>query len=369
MKRLALFGLALTMFAPGCSGGDDPDVIDQQLLAEYRMALPSDTQVMAQYPEASQFTAVGDPALYPNGSYEMATSINGSVTGVIALMKEITDTPPTVYNSETREFVWGPFPNPDGFGYGAAYIAEANGDFQYHYALLRGEGNDLATLTPVIWGAATPDPADDDNGVGITLWDFEANYQFEMSNPNPPADLPRGRFAALYGAGPGENGERVALNFAVFRGFHDGTGDPADLDYLYGRVDDGENTLDFLESQTMVNIDENDPARPGIENLNVRMAFLNEGDGRAEAVATEGDFGANQMGTGIECWDASISRTFLQFEGTTDGTVDFTVSEGDATSCGLFDNSLSDLGVPQIDDIDPALYQAMSDLAENGVTE
>lgn len=367
MKKLGLIGLALSFLLPACSGVENPDEIDEALLAEYRMALPSETQVMATAPEASQFNAVGDPALFPGDSVAISMAINGQVTGIITLMEAVVNTPPTVFNSAEREFFWGPFPNEDGYGFAAAYIKEVNDDFKYQYALLRGVDNDLANLKPVIFGAANPDPNDPDNGVGITLWDFEANYEFEQAaNPNPPADLPRGRFAALYGAGPGENGERVALNFAVFRGFSDGTGDPADLDYLYGRVDDGTNTLDFLDWATMADVDD-DPARPGVENLSVRMAFVNEGMGRAEVVATEGDFGENQMGTATECWDASISRTFLEFEGSTDGTVDFTVSEGDETSCDLFQSALADLGIPQIGDIDGAVYDAMNDLATNGV--
>src|SRR5690606_14309540 len=121
-------------------------------------------------------------------------------------------------------FVWGPY--PDEIGYSAAYIrdTEATGeDLRYHFAFVRGASNDLATLTPVIWGGATPDPDNDDHGVGVTMWDFTANRAFaEEHDPSfDPADHDSGRFVALYGAGPDQDDPASELSFvvAVFRDF------------------------------------------------------------------------------------------------------------------------------------------------------
>ncbi len=372
-KLVATSLLALVLALAGaCVAEEDP--IDQELLVEYRAAVPTLSDLEAPQPMPTTMTAMGDPALYPNVSWPIVQGINGSVSNLITVLEMIVATPPTLYNSETAEFVWGPWPNDDGVGYVAAYIKDTGeaGDFRYTYALLRGASNDLATLTPVIWGGATPDPANKDNGVGVTLWDFEANRAFEEANdPNfDPTAGDRGRFAALFGAGPDEDDPEARLTFvvAVFRDFvpADNAGEaPIDLDYLYGRYESQTHSLDFIDFETQVDVDE--PADGIREDLGIRMAFYDEGTGRAEADAANGSLAVNQVATGIECWDTSINRTYLQFDISETGSMMETYTEGSAENCGEFNATLSDLEIPSLQDIDPELLAALDDVATNGV--
>lgn len=376
MKSLSAITISslISVLAIGCQPMDDDggnDQIDQALLAQYRAAMPDRDRLMAAAPEASTMAAVGDPALYPNASYDIVVGINGSVAGVIGLLELITSTDPTVYNSATREFFWGPWENDDGIGYVGAYIREAGpgADFQYEYAFLRGIDNDLANLAPVVWGAASPDPNNEDYGIGLTLWDFERNYDFEQThNPNAGnMDFGRGRFATLWGHGADENNPGAELTFVVsmFRNFvpeDEPNADPADLDYFYGRFAANGDTVDFIDWEA--DMDVSDPADGLLESVGVRMAFFNEGTGRAEADASGGSLAAGDSLVGTECWDSSLARTYLQFEIT--GSAPDSYTEGDLNSCGFFASTLTELEVPALEDIDPALRQGLADLAETG---
>ena len=84
MKRIALIGTALTLaLGIGACGASDDGDIDQARLAEYRAALPSESQLNASAPKPSVNAKVGDPAMFPTGSEELVTGINGAVSGIV----------------------------------------------------------------------------------------------------------------------------------------------------------------------------------------------------------------------------------------------------------------------------------------------
>ena len=373
MNRIAYSGFMLALALVGCGGGDEgAGAIDQAILSQYRAALPKENQVMATSPNPSMASKLGEPAIYPVGSKDIVLGINGAVGGIVAIMQAVVEQEPTVYNSETREFLWGPYPNKDGFGTIAAYIREAaeGSDFKYEYALLRGADNDVAKMSPVIWGGATPDPNNKEYGAGVTLWDFEANRAFEQANNPAVANvaLDKGRFVAVYAKGADAKGEATFV-VAAFRGFvpkDKPENTAADLDYFYGRFAGDNNSFDFIDYQGVFDID-NDPAKAAAETVGVKMAFFNEGTGRAEASASGGDLAMNQSASAVECWNAALDETFLSFTVTTDGTSETPVTEGVSADCGVFQKTLAELGVPSLSNVDPALMTALTDVATNGV--
>ena len=378
MKNLMLASALSSMTLLGCVATEenrDPGQFDPVLLDEYRGALPKLGRLQAQAPEASAvaIAALGDPAVYPAGSYDIATGINGAVTGIIEVLDTVTSLAPTFFNSDTQEFFWGPFPNEDGIGFVAAYIREAgpDADFRFEYALLRGIDNDVANLQAVIWGGASPDADNEDHGVGVTLWDFEANRAFEQEH-NPAFDslvLDRGRFVALYAAGPDENDASAEAAFVVaaFRDFvpADNAGaEPADLDYFYGRYQ-GAVTVDFLDWEASFDVSE--PADGVAENVGVRMAFLNEGTGRAEANASGGSLEDGQQALAVECWNAAIQQRYISFEVLDGAETIASAEDGDVADCGLFTATLSELNVPSLEDVDPDLRAALDQAARTGM--
>jgi hypothetical protein len=366
MKTLSLGLVALTLGLGACATDDEPTsdgAIDSEIVATYRAALPTRAQLLAKAPQASVSAALGDPATFPSASRDIVVGINGAVGATIDLLELVTSLPPTFYNSETKELVWGPFPEP--IGYSAAYIRDTGdeGDFRFAFAFLRGIGNDLATLTPVVWGGSTPDPSDADRGVGVAVWDMTAMRTFAQAHDPAfdPADHDSGRFAALFGRGPAENdpSAEMTLVVAVFRDFvpkDDLEVEPVDLDYLYGHYAGPEHAIDFIDWEA--NLDVTDPKDGVTEDLGVRMAFLDEGTGRAEADVTGGQFGGELVKV-TECWDAAINQTYVDFNGE--------AALGELTSCGLFATALADLGVPSLDDVDAELLAALDAAASRGL--
>lgn len=374
MKTLGLSLIAASLLTGACAAQEDEGQnYDEVQLATYRSALPSRTQLEAGQATATTATLLGEPAVYPHASAEVIQGINGAVGLTVDLLDLVTSYPPTFYNSDTNEFFWGPYEDDD-YGWGAAYIKDVgdSGDFRYEYAFLRGASNDIATLTPIVYGGATPDPLDEDRGVGVTVWDMTAADGFaQQHDPNyDPAEAESGRFAALFGAGPDENDldNEVAFVVAVFRDaiFKDSEdGLPVDLDYLYGHVQGPEHTFDFVDFEADVDVTE--PADGVAERIGVRMAFVDAGVGRAEADALGGSLASGQSFEAVECWDTSLNQTYISGTVNEDSGSNEVQSLGIPENCGDFNQSLDDLGVPRLEDIDAELLSALDQVATNGL--
>lgn len=373
MKTLGLSLIATTLLVGACAAQDDDVGYDEAQLATYRSALPTRANLEAGHATATTATLLGEPAVYPHASADVILGINGTVGLTVDLLDLITSIPPTVYNSETNEFFWGPYQDDD-FGYGAAYIREAapGADFKYEYAFLRGVSNDLATLTPIVYGGATPDPLNDDHGVGVTVWDMTAADAFAAEfDPNYDAsEAESGRFAALFAAGPDEDDPENTITavVAVFRDaiFKDNEDSlPVDLDYFYGHVENAQNTFDFVDIEG--DIDVTEPTDGIAERIGIRMAFVDGGTGRAEADALGGSLASGQSFEAVECWDTSLNQTFISGNVSENGSSTEVQALGVPEDCGAFNMSLDDLGVPRLEDVDADLLAALDNVAANGL--
>jgi hypothetical protein len=379
-SRAREFWLAMAAVACSASPEADPPSYDSATLDAYLSALPEADRLSADAPavEAGSPGALtyGNSALLAVESARFARSINAPALQIVRALRAVVQLPPSLYDSSKREFLWGPWDNEDGFGKVSLYIREneAGADFRYSYALVRMVDNDLADATPVIWGAATPDADDEDKGVGITLWDIEANEAFEAEHdPAFDADAQHGsgRFVMLYGHH--EDGEREALfNVAVFRNFvpdDAGAGErPADLDYFYGRVlESNDRRLDFFDSAISADLCdatadscfENDSNADAPESLDFLAVFVDGGVGRAEATVRDGDLDAPV--SLVECWDAGFDRTFIRLESGGSEVMS-------AGACAApMDQSMSSLGLPSLSTIDTDLLSALDCVAQHGV--
>lgn len=370
--RLGLFTVPFVLIA---CGGAEADY-DEALLDQYKAALPTTEDVAAQAPgpnaDPNALTLLGDAEL-AHMSIKSALAINAPAVLVVRLLRTITDLPPTLYDSEKKEFVWGPWDNDDDYGQVLVYLREnpEGDDFKYGYAVIRLVDSDISTGTPVVWGGATP--GEKKQGVGVTLWDFEANNAFSTQH-DPDFDETEardyGRFAMVYGRGEEEDG-KFGFNVAVFRDFmpkdaEEGA-EPVDLDYFYGhfRGNDG-NVVDFLDWQLDGNLCDADPstcfemaADGAPETLSLRSAFFNHGAGRAEATVSGGDL--TQIVDVVECWDDDLDRTHMSVA--TDAMV---VAEEGACQAP-FDSTLAELGVPTMAELDQDMLAKMDCVATNGL--
>ena len=276
--------------------------------------------------------------------------------------------------------MWGPWDNENGVGKVALYVQKnaAGADFEYSYALLRAAGDDLGEATAVIAGGATPDPIDRFHGVGVALWDLEANHAFDLQHApgGAPEGQGRGRFVTLFGHRSQTSGD-AAFNVAVFRNFVPeravGTSDspePLDVDYFYGRlIGSGGQRVDFVDSEVLADLCdgsadscfEHDAVSDAEERFDYDAFFIQRGAGRAEARLSEGDL--NGPVRVIECWNTGLNRTSFQVG--TDATMVETMENGSCVA--PTDHSANELGLPTLEEVDPALLSAMSCAAERGL--
>jgi len=399
MHKIVLASLALsTLLACGKADTTPATSYSESDLTRYKAALPTADQLTATTPTAT--TKAAATSDFPQIAKDATKGINGVVTGIVELMRAIVDLPPTVYNSDTHEFVWGPWNNDSGYGNVLVYIKEqlpeakpaagcpADGwsekptgtctpDFHFVYALARGLGNDMATYTPVIWGGANPDATNGMFGTGITLWDFEANYAWSVAHDPAYAteQLARGRFVAVYGKGADTGGATFAFNVAVFANFVPQETPGAagiDAEYYFGSYRTPSLGLTFVNFLTQADVDHDANGDP--ENLDVRIAFLDSGVGRAEATIScpanttcslPGPTGA--VGQATECWDGALGKVYsnLTYNGVSLSTQPPGATMAD---CGSpFSASLDSLNIPSRGDLDPVMMQKLHDVAENGM--
>jgi hypothetical protein len=302
------------------------------------------------------------------------------VRALVTTLRAITDHPPTRFDAKTRKFVWGPWDDERGVGQVLLLVTEnePGEDFAYSYALVRTLGDDQATAAAVISGGATPDSEDPERGSGVTLWDLEANRAFDSAH-DPEHDgeaAGRGRFVTLFGHAEQSDGD-AAFNVAVFRDFvpereplATQSAEPVDVDYFYGRfIGQSGMRVDFVDSQTFADLCEvsietcfDDAAVAGsAERFDYSAFFVDQGRGRAEARLSGGDLGSSPRF--VECWDPSLRRTSFQIE--TDGEMMEMVENGSCSAPA--DQSATELGLPTLADIDPALLEVMSCAAQNGL--
>lgn len=376
-------------YVPDVDDDRESDPYTTEMLNTYKRALPDEGALRAPAPTSEAQAQLGDPALYPGLAAPQIMGVNALVHSLVETIGFITSLPPTFYNSETREFVWGPFDDENSALAGDKalfYIKDQGEDaeLRYHYAFVRGMGNDLATYAPVIWGGGQPGETED-HGHGVVLYDFEANRAFEDAHNPDPGPQPAGRFAVAFGRSELEENPNSSATLVVstFRGFvtaEEPDAAPVDLEQLYGAVDDIDgqgNRVDYVSILSSGNVHPEDEDDSLLEDIDLRLAFVNGGLGRAEGFVSGGDLVSDQGESTvhvIECWDSLIARTHLELwaegeiaAGEPDGELTLH-QEGDLSMCGpIFSQTLDELNVPSLADVDPDLMAALDEVASNGI--
>lgn len=370
-----VLGLGVPLVLLACTSAED-EAYSEDDLALARAAVPSVSRLESGVPTPKDnpgaLSVAADSEL-GELSVAAATEINYPAAAMVRLLEEVVALPPTLYDSEKKEFLWGPWDNEDGVGKVLVTIREnpPGDDFDYGYVFARTMSADLAGAVPVISGGATPDPSEPDHGVGVTLWDIDANNAFDSAN-DPDikvADrLEEGKIVMLYGREPTDDAE-VLYNVAVLRDFRpeDAAADdaPIDSEYFYGRVADPDGTLHFIDWQFDYDLCdrgpttcwENQTVADAQETFSLRAAFVGRA-GRGEATMTGGDL--SDPVSVVECWDKNLITSYFAVD---DGSQ--ILADG---SCGGDEEvTLAERGVPTLADVDPALLDAMECVAEEGV--
>jgi len=378
--------LLLPSLALACGGEPPPDAGDEyqpSTLATYLQALPQQDRLSVGIPTADDtpgaLTHAGDAVLAAEG-VRFARAVNQPVRHLVIALRDIVSFPPTRFDATRREFLWGPWNNPREAGKMALVVRQNDpgSDFEYSYALVRATASDLSDAVPVISGGSTPDADDPSLGVGVALWDLEANHDFVLAHDRSESHASdgRGRFVTLFGHRAVSGGEAL-FNVAVFRNFvpeqtlgQAAAPAPLDVDYFYGRLLGAAGMrVDFVDSEVLADLCddsaetcfEHDVVADSDERFDYSAFFVNRGLGRAEARLSEGDLDASVHL--VECWSPTLDRTSFQIE--TDGAMVETMENGGCAAPA--DQSPSELGLPDLGDIDPAMLRAMTCAAEQGL--
>lgn len=383
MKRFILVGLGIAALAvAGCGREEGGDGYSDEDLSRYRGALPSRSALTAPMPPTgAAVTSFGtNDALYPGFAVPVAVNINQLIGGTLDIIELIAEQEPTAYDSEELEFWWGPIPGTDNDiedDHYTLYIKDRVNDgydpldpddFRYEFAVIRGVGNDVATLTPVLYGVGRRDEEsqDPDHGAGAIIFDFDNDAAFVTEHdPMPPAALTQGRMAAIFAKGPDESNPAAIGTYAIaaFRDFLPDDAEagqtPIDVDYLFGNIEQGTEQFDFIDFGFDANVIEDSAAE---ESLTMKLAFYNEGVGRALVDVTGGD--AVYPLRAEECWDASVQQTFLALSVDTGMGYSFVTGGGDETACPWDATEFE--SVPDLDDV-ADLLTVVGTLADAGL--
>lgn len=374
-------------------------VFDSSLVTTYRNALPTDSNLIPPTPLETIVVAPGAaaamaPALAEQGLAPVRYTFNLMNETLV----ELTSYPPTLYNEDTTQLVWGPFEARKDFGTLALFVSQ-NPDYnpnyfdeeepqgsplQYIYALMRGENYDLNTLTPIVMGGSTPHPDNPEWGLTLVVFDFNTNKSFVevYGDVFAPGCLASGRFVALRNHGPvldeSENPTEKTLTTVagIFRNFvpkNAPGATPINLDYLYGDIASSDTTLSYSNFGAQFDFD---GVPETIENVAVKMAFWSylrrspAGSGRAEYIATNTTMPEGQFLQATECWDYNLSKSYFSMASIYGEEVTPLNSMGTPiTSCDdSLENGLDTIGLPSGDDADPKIQALLEDIAENGLS-
>jgi hypothetical protein len=371
--------LAVTalLLASGCSPAAPG--YDEAALARYRKALPQKAMLhtVAAPQSAAPSNAVGDPAYFPSQTSGVAVAIDATIDGLIDSLGAITQLPPSAWDESMSQFLWGPYDDastPLAGDTVLLYVKDegpAASGFRYDYALARGMGNDLSTMKIVIWGAATPDPADASRGAGVTLWDYIASRAFEDAHDPGHAPVADGRFVAIYGSGadaanPGQVDTLVVSKFYQFVPGDQPGAAPANAEYFYGGFVGPVDRVDFADFA--IHGDLAGSATTAPEDLSIDTVYFDGTLGRAAATIVGGDIASGTHVDAGECWDVSRNRLWLTEASVDDATqarTPIVPDEGAESSCAI--DAAGMASVPTIASVDPNLISALESVAANGV--
>lgn len=386
MKRsiLVILGIAALAVA-GCGEEEGGDGYTDEDLARFRGALPSRQALTAPVPPspgASVSFGAAANAEYPGFAVPVAVQINTLIGGTLDVIEYVAEQEPTAYDSEDLEFWWGPIPGTDNDiaddhynlfikdrSNEPDYDAADPDDFRYEFAIVRAVGNDVATATPVLFGAGRPneDTADTEDGAGVMIFDFDNDAAFVTEHDaTPPAALTQGRMATIFAKGPDEQNPAAIGTYAIaaFREFLPDDAEagalPFDVDYLYGNIEAGTEQFDFIDFSFAANVDE---ATADPENMTMKLGFYNEGIGRALVDVTGGDLGTDAV-RADECWDENVQQTYLAMSLDTGMGYNLVQSGGSEASCAWDATQFET--VPDISDAG-GLHTVVDALADAGL--
>ncbi len=286
-------------------GANDSSAVD----SSFALAVPTAEQVALRVPapEANALT-VGEPARYYLMTYEVTRNINGTVYGILSVIGDLVNYPPTTYGDDWA--VWGPFTpalSPNSF----MLVVERETDELYNYGVFlrpRASASD-EDFVMVLGGQSQPSDTRY-RGTGQFTLDWSALSSLD------PLEHNEGLMHVEY--------HHQDLQWrsvdVMFSEFYDADDDEAvPTDALYRYLENGDTSGDFqfaYESDV-----HGDGARDEKELVQVRSRWSAGGAGRADVIIASPEIQADLWDyVGIdqsyvelsECWNDGFERIYYE---------------------------------------------------------
>jgi len=286
MRALTLFATSLLI---GCTE-TGPD--EAQAMAEL---IPQEDSLRINLPAASSSPTAkssGDWAHFYVMTRQVTEKVNGLIGWTLGITHHVTTTyPPTWSDQEEGLAIWGPWSDSglDPVETGVWMRLEDDGSHSWAIFQVPKGGTIEEDAVPVIAGVVDPGSTVEE-GTGVFAIDFTTAAELD------PAVDAHGVFYVEYAHDPGG-----VDAVAAFEGY--GEGDDALIHALYAYSQDaagaGEMDLAWLQD-----IDESGTD----EILGVKTRWEATGEGRSDAVVTEGDI--DETVTASECWGSDFQTAF-----------------------------------------------------------
>ena len=306
-RRLAIGVVAAVLVTTGCFDSGSPTFETQ-----FSEIIPSPEQIELRVPGDPNPNALtlGETALFYSQTYRISHGINGTVYGILSVLRDVVSYPPT--HVTENEAIWGPFTpalEPTSF----TVVVRQVGDNDYEYAVLARPRTSTTETdwTPIIAGQAQPvNGSLDGEGSGRFMV-----YWTTFASMNPNLDLV-GTMTVDY-SHAGLQWRTVEMYFEDFVDRWSGpSAEPTDVLYRY--VESADTSGDF-QFAYQTNVHRAAEGRPEPETVRIRSRWSAGGAGRSDVRISSDEIGADlatflgleqDYVSASEGWDDGFLRTY-----------------------------------------------------------
>ncbi len=276
---------------------------------------------------------LGDPATWYAYTVSFSGEVNGQVFNFLDMIDLITSFSPTARDTDIR--MWGPWPSSDSPHTDWRFVMSRKRlpgvyDFslQVNAVAQRNTPGYVDGWQDCLAGSVSPSQQGFRRGTGNLTVDVGACNQYENTGEQGSASI---GFDTAPDANNPDGKTHLSIQFSNFisKDMYEDDPDPQPVNALYTYDEEGDlsGLFDFA-ALTDLDAGEN-PDRPALEQVAVKVRWNSDGAGRADSRWSGGDLGAVVIDI-HECWDASKNRLYYG------DSHDLEPSEGDPADC-VFD--------------------------------
>ena len=304
MKKLMLVTAALMLAACGRQLGD-----------EFRAGVPSTDDVKLNVPSKSgqalesddlgtsrQALEQGKTSDFYQLTRGVTVGVNGGTAFVLGLVKSVTDHQPTSVTGNTA--VWGPYTDalsPTTWKLTVNKVSDTEYSYKFEGKAKQDADTEFKTVL-----SGTHKPVLDANGDAIEhIGSGDFILDWNESQKLPEHDDNVGTAHITYSRLDATADTKIDVAFTQVKD-NENPGKLIDANYKYVEHTGHDGEFEFATNK---DVDNGNPARPGIERLTIKSRWTNQGAGRSDVKATGGDL--TSQATASECWDVNFLSQYL----------------------------------------------------------